>query len=116
MGRSGNEISRRWKGFVVRTTSRRWKAEPVPAGDQYDGIDELAQEIQLILKAKPPTDLREGWSLLKQGIHLLHARPKHAKEGACQEVMHLFEHTNQFSLLDLPIQKCWPKDGGRFIT
>src|ERR1041385_495138 len=38
MVRSGNEISRRWKGFVVRTTSRRWKAEPVPAGDQYDGI------------------------------------------------------------------------------
>src|ERR1700719_2407638 len=52
-------------------------------------IDEIAQEIQLILKAKPPTDLREGWSLLKQGIDLLHARPKHAKEGACQEVVHL---------------------------
>ena len=32
-------------------------------------IDDLAQEIQLILKAKPPTDLREGWSLLKQGIN-----------------------------------------------
>src|ERR1700730_18549454 len=36
-----------------------------------ESIDEIAQEIQLILKAKPPTDLREGWSLLKQGIHLL---------------------------------------------
>src|SRR5438477_8008683 len=33
-------------------------------------IADLAQEIQLILKAKPPTDLREGWSLLKQGINL----------------------------------------------
>src|SRR5207248_5241554 len=55
---------------------------------QVDSVEDLAQEIQLILKAKPPTDLREGWNLLKQGIHLLHARPKHAKEGACQEVVH----------------------------
>src|SRR5256885_7057830 len=53
-------------------------------------VDEIAQEIQLILKAKPPTDLREGWSLLKQGIHLLHARPKNVKEGACQDVVHRF--------------------------
>src|SRR6476660_10530349 len=33
-------------------------------------VADLAQEIQLILKAKPPTDLREGFALLKQGIHL----------------------------------------------
>src|SRR6266513_2256140 len=56
-------------------------------------IGDIAQEIQLILKAKPPTDLREGWSLLKQGLHLLHARPKHSKEGACQEVVHLIADT-----------------------
>jgi 4-hydroxy-3-polyprenylbenzoate decarboxylase len=84
---------------------------------QRESVDDLAQEIQLILKAKPPTDLREGWSLLKQGIHLLHARPKHSKEGACQEVVHRFdEGESDFSLGDLPILKCWPKDGGRFVT
>src|SRR5712692_2772526 len=55
---------------------------------QVADVEDIAQEIQLILKAKPPTDLREGWSLLKQGIHLLHARPKHSKEGACQEIVH----------------------------
>src|SRR5207302_2439952 len=86
----------------------------------------IAQEIQLILKAKPPTDLREGWSLLKQGIHLLHAKPKQVKDAPCQEVVHLFEQhrtsniehprSSEFSLADLPILKCWPKDGGRFIT
>ena len=86
---------------------------------------DLAQEIQLILKAKPPTDLREGWALLKQGIHLLHARPKQVKEAACQEVVHVSRNakvqrqvrtSNGFNLRDLPILKCWPKDGGRFIT
>jgi 4-hydroxy-3-polyprenylbenzoate decarboxylase len=89
-------------------------------------VSHLAQEIQLILKAKPPTDLREGFALLKQGIHLLHARPKHVKEAACQEVVQIFdqdrtsniEHQTSkgCTLRDLPILKCWPKDGGRFIT
>src|SRR5207253_1788674 len=95
---------------------------------QVSDIADLAQEIQLILKAKPPTDLREGWSLLKQGIHLLHARPKHSKEGACQEVVHRFAerptsnvqhptpNSEELTRSELPILKCWPKDGGRFIT
>ena len=85
---------------------------------QVGNIADLAQEIQLILKAKPPTDLREGWSLLKQGIHLLHARPKHVKSGSCQEVVERFDDggASDFSLGDLPILHCWPKDGGRFVT
>src|SRR6195256_6542532 len=56
-----------------------------------ESVDEVAQEIQLILKAKPPTDLREGWSLLKQGIHLLHARPKHVREAPCQEAVQILD-------------------------
>src|SRR6266436_1048357 len=83
---------------------------------QVADVADIAQEIQLILKAKPPTDLREGWSLLKQGIHLLHARPKSVREAPCQEVVHKLGNGEAFSLRDLPILKCWPKDGGRFIT
>jgi len=98
---------------------------------QVESVADLAQEIALILKAKPPTDLREGWSLLKQGVSLLHARPKHVKSAPCQEVVHRFterstsnaqrstlneEARDVFTLNDLPILKCWPKDGGRFIT
>src|SRR5438128_10384067 len=99
-----------------------------------ESIDEIAQEIQLILKAKPPTDLREGFALLKQRIHLLHARPKHVKEGACQEIVQILDvgssklgkqhpaasiedpESSGITLHDIPILKCWPKDGGRFIT
>ena len=99
---------------------------------QVSDVEDIAQEIQLILKAKPPTDLREGWSLLKQGLHLLHARPKLVKEAACHQVVHKIDNgsgmgfqpmshrqdadATPFSLSDLPILKCWPKDGGRFIT
>src|SRR3954467_5896420 len=89
--------------------SRRRMAMALKIGN----VEDLAQEIQLILKAKPPTDLREGWSLLKQGLNLMHARPKHVSSGACQEVVH---EGDQLSLGDLPILKCWPKDGGRFVT
>src|SRR6266702_6766415 len=103
-----------------------------------ESIDEIAQEIQLILKAKPPTDLREGFALLKQGIHLLHARPKQVRDAPCQEVVTILDTgfsmlneksaskdpisgiqhraSGSFTLRDLPILKCWPKDGGRFIT
>src|SRR5216110_1608615 len=83
---------------------------------QVADIADIAQQIQLILKAKPPTDLREGWSLLQQGIHLLHARPKLVHEAQCHDVVHKIGNEKDFSLNDLPILKCWPKDGGRFIT
>src|SRR5437660_4476578 len=87
---------------------------------QVSNIGDIAQEIQFILKAKPPTDLREGWSLLKQGIHLLHPRPKQVRDAPCQEIIHNIEsdagRADDFLLRDLPILKCWPKDGGRFIT
>src|SRR5215469_9383129 len=98
---------------VINTMgSRHRMALALQVGD----IEDIAREIQLILKAKPPTDLREGWNLLKQGIHLLHARPKSVREAPCHEVVHRIENGDNFSLGDLPILKCWPKDGGRFIT
>src|SRR5215831_7004569 len=81
-----------------------------------ESVDELAHQMQLILKAKPPKSLREGWSLLKQGVDLLHARPKNVSDGPCKEEIHRFEKGDDFSLNDLPVLFCWPKDGGRFIT
>ena len=81
--------------------------------------DDLAHQMQLILKAKPPTGLKDGWNLFKQGIDLLHARPKHVKDGPCKEVIVRFDgepKASEFSLNDLPVLKCWPQDGGRFVT
>ncbi len=84
-----------------------------------ESVDDLAHQMQLILKAKPPTNLRQGWDLLKQGVDLLHARPRKVKDGPCKEVITRFDQGNAkaaFSLDDLPILKCWPGDGGRFVT
>ena len=81
-------------------------------------VDDLAHQMQLILKAKPPTGLKEAWTLLRQGVDLLHARPRHVSDGACKEVVHRFKEGEaaDFTLENLPILKCWPRDGGRFIT
>ncbi len=94
-------------------------------------IEELAREMELLLKAKPPTNLRAAWNLALQGLGLLNAKPRHVSEGPCQEVVHRFvpdgwrlgdpvppapASGDLPTLLDLPILHCWPQDGGRFIT
>ena len=83
-----------------------------------EDVDELAHQMALILKAKPPTNLRQGWELAKQGVDLLHARPKRVKTGPCKDVVQRFDRgeLGGLSLDDLPILKCWPNDGGRFVT
>jgi len=92
-----------------------------------ESVSELAAQMQLILKAKPPTNLKSAWTLAMQGLDLLHAKPKHVRSGPCNEVVHRFAEQRTSNserrtakelptLLDLPILQCWPKDGGRFIT
>ena len=82
-----------------------------------NSVDELAGQLEFLMKAKPPKTFRDGLTLLRQGIDLIHARPRLVKQAACHEVVHLMhEKENLFSLNDLPILKCWPQDGGRFVT
>jgi 4-hydroxy-3-polyprenylbenzoate decarboxylase len=86
-----------------------------------DHIDELAQEMRLLLKAKPPTSFKQAWTLAKQAMSLLHAKPKHVSDGPCKQMVHRLDGqpvkpSELPTLLDLPILQCWPQDGGRFIT
>lgn len=70
-------------------------------------VEEIARELESLLKAKPPTSFKEAMSLLGTAMELRHAKPK---SGAAA-------FSNQLSVLSqLPIQKCWPGDAGRFIT
>lgn len=83
-------------------------------------VDALADQMQFILKAKPPKGLRDVVKLLYQGFDLVHTRPRYVSRGPCKEVVHRFDNEKgqraALSLNDLPILKCWPQDGGRFIT
>jgi 4-hydroxy-3-polyprenylbenzoate decarboxylase len=87
---------------------------------EVSDVDEIADQIASLLNAKPPRSFAEAWPLLRDGFNImLHARPSRVATGPCKEVVHRFDpgaNPEAFSLLDLPILKCWPEDGGAFVT
>ncbi len=119
---------------VALNTLGSWKrmAMSMNAGS----VDAVSEELGSLMKAKPPTSLREAFSLFTTALQLRHARPKTVRHGACKEVIHRYDapasRTGPWpdapadwrdgtdpappTLLDLPILKCWPLDGGRFVT
>ncbi len=109
-------------GAINTMGSRRRMALALQVAD----VEEWRGKFSSSSKPSRPLICVKDGALLKQGIHLLHARPKQVKEAACHEVVHKIDPPSQgcgaagngdgFSLSDLPILKCWPKDGGRFIT
>ncbi len=120
---------------VAINTLGSWKRMALALG--ADSVDAVAAELGALMHAKPPTGLRDAIHLLGQALELRHARPRSVREGACQEVVHRLdpvptattpwpaapdilrgETTPEYppTLLDLPILKCWPLDGGRFVT
>ena len=86
-------------------------------------IEEIAAELESLLKTKPPTSFKETFSLLGTALELRHVKPKSVRIGLCQETMVNLEAGRPDKLVGaptglglLPIQKCWPEDAGRFIT
>jgi 4-hydroxy-3-polyprenylbenzoate decarboxylase len=79
-----------------------------------DRLDEIAERIQGLMNMKPPEGLLDKLKMLPQLSALTSAFPKtvSAKDAPCKEVI-LRDH---FDLNQFPILKCWPQDGGRFIT
>ena len=78
-------------------------------------LDEIAGRITALMNIKPPTGgLFDKLKMLPQLGALTAAIPKtvSAREARCKEVI-LKEN---FDLNQFPILKCWPHDGGRFIT
>jgi 4-hydroxy-3-polyprenylbenzoate decarboxylase len=76
-------------------------------------IDEIGAEIESLINIEPPVGFLDKLRMLPKLAKLASVFPKNVKTGACQEVVKIGEEAN----LDfLPIMKCWPGDGGRFIT
>lgn len=65
--------------------------------------------VELFHKVNPPS-LKSFFSVLPKIYELLSMRTKSVKSGVSQEV------GERPDLTKLPIIKCWPLDGGRFIT
>ncbi len=100
-----------------------------------DSVEAVAKELGALMKAKPPNSFKEAIKLLGTALELRHAKPKTVKSGPCKDVIHRYDapasHTSPWpdapdwklgtnphppTLADLPILKCWPLDGGRYVT
>jgi 4-hydroxy-3-polyprenylbenzoate decarboxylase len=79
-----------------------------------DRLDEIADRIRGLMDVKAPEGLIDKLKMLPQLSALSSAFPKtvSAKDALCKEMI----RRENFDLNYFPILKCWPHDGGRFIT
>jgi 4-hydroxy-3-polyprenylbenzoate decarboxylase len=77
-------------------------------------LDEIAERITGLMNLKAPEGFLDKLKMLPQLGALTSAFPKtvSAKDAPCKEVI----LRDNFDLNQFPILKCWPHDGGRFIT
>jgi 4-hydroxy-3-polyprenylbenzoate decarboxylase len=75
-------------------------------------LEEVAGRIENLLEMKPPEGFFDKVRMLPKVAELGSFFPRTVKDGPVKEII---EREN-FSLASLPIMKCWPQDGGRFIT
>ena len=76
-------------------------------------LDDIAAEIESLLQTEPPGGFLDKLRMLPKLAKLASIFPKAVKSAPCQEIVNEGEDA---SLDFLPILKCWPGDGGRFIT
>jgi len=75
-------------------------------------LDDIAAEIADFIQPHIPSSLVGKLQLLPKLARLKNTQAKIVRYGPCQEIV----ETEAPSLATLPIIKCWPNDGGKFIT
>ena len=79
---------------------------------EVDSLDDVAERVKSFIDVQSPQGILEKLKLLPKLAEIGSFFPKTVRSGACQEVV----RTEGFSLFEFPILKCWPQDGGRYIT
>ncbi len=74
-------------------------------------LDDIGRRLEDLLRTQPPTSLLDKLRALPRLAEMASWAPRSVGDGPCQEVV-----AEDPSLLDLPALKCWPGDGGRFLT
>jgi len=74
-------------------------------------LDDLASEIEELATPKIPSGMFNALKMLPMVSRMRDLMPKTVSDAPCQEVVE-----RSGSLESLPILKCWPEDGGRYIT
>ncbi len=76
-------------------------------------LDTLAARVRRFIEMEPPKSLKEAIRLLPLGMDLLRFFPRKTRRAPCQEVV---LKGPDVDLSRLPVLKCWPQDGGPFVT
>jgi 4-hydroxy-3-polyprenylbenzoate decarboxylase len=79
---------------------------------EVESVEEVAERIVEFLQMRVPEGLMGKLKMLPKLAEVGAFFPKIVAKADCQEVV----RNDGFSLFDLPILKCWPEDGGRYIT
>jgi 4-hydroxy-3-polyprenylbenzoate decarboxylase len=74
-------------------------------------LDDLAREIEELTNPKLPTGMLDTLKMLPTLGRLKDLMPKTVGSGPCQEVVQ-----KNGTLDEIPILKCWPEDGGHYVT
>jgi 4-hydroxy-3-polyprenylbenzoate decarboxylase len=80
-----------------------------------ESLNDLGGKIVQLLATfteSPGTGMMDKLKMLPKLLEVSKAFPTVVDDGPAQEVV----IEKDFSLKDIPILKCWPKDGGRFVT
>ena len=80
---------------------------------QVKSLDEIAGRIQQLMNVKSPEGFMEKLKMLPMLAEMGNFFPKLVPTGPCKEVIKKGDDVN---LNEIPALKCWPQDGGRFIT
>ena len=75
-------------------------------------FDEVAQQLLDLLPSDVPKTLKEKFGALNKLYNIGKFQPKEVAKAPCQEIV----RTDDFGLDYFPILKCWPGDGGKFVT
>ncbi len=78
-----------------------------------ENLDEAGNEIQQLLNMQPPASLGDKIKMLFKLMPLAKITPKIVKNAPCQEIV---QTGSDIDLSEIPVLKCWPHDGGRFVT
>jgi 4-hydroxy-3-polyprenylbenzoate decarboxylase len=80
---------------------------------EISSYDEWDERLEFFLDPKPPDGLIEKLKAIPKFTELASVFPKTVRSAPCQEIV---ETGDAVDLTRLPVLKCWPQDGGPFIT
>jgi 4-hydroxy-3-polyprenylbenzoate decarboxylase len=76
-----------------------------------EDMEDHAERLRNLLHTEPPTSFWDKLKMIPKAAEIAKAIPKATRKAPCQEIV-----WDEIDLNRLPILKCWPEDGGRFIT